>query len=116
MPLITINGVAIPTITSYKLEMADLDSDNSTRSESGDLNRDVIRLDIATIAFSCSLTGAELDTVVAAMAADEFPVTFRAPVQGGYKTATMYAGNRSINLLTDTPQERWEFSVSLVEY
>lgn len=114
--LIKIGSFTVPKITAYALTLADLDSENSGRSETGRMTREVIRKDVASLSLTCKLTATQLDQIAEALNNDHFDVTFRAPVSGGKKTATMYAGDRTMTLLADTPSELWEFSVNLIEY
>ena len=114
--LIKIGSFIVPKITAYALTLADLDSENSGRSETGRMSREVIRKDVASLSLTCKLTATQLDQIAEALNSDQFETTFRAPVPGGKKTATMYAGDRTMTLLADTPSELWEFSVNLIEY
>lgn len=114
--LLKIGSFVVPKITAFSLSLADLDSENTGRSESGYMSRDVIRKDVASLSLSCRLTDSELDQMTEALKPDAFQATFRAPVSGGKKTAKMYAGDRSMTLVSDTPSELWDFSVNLIEY
>lgn len=116
MATISIGGIDIPGVTSYKVELSDLDSENTTRSETGYMTRDVIRQGIAKISLSCRLTDTQVDTVASLLYPKSFSATFRAPTSTGYKTATMYAGNRSLSLVADTAPLLWDLSVNLIEY
>lgn len=116
MATISIEGVNIPGVTSYKVELSDLDSENTTRSESGYMTRDVIRQNIAKISLACRLNDTQVNTVTSLLYPKSFSATFRAPTDTGYKTATMYAGNRTLSLVADSSPPLWDLSVNLIEY
>lgn len=68
MALLTIEGVALKEPSSYDLTYKDLDSENSYTSETGYLNRDIIRVNQRNIAVSWdSLSSSELKTILNAI-------------------------------------------------
>lgn len=121
MALLTIGGVALPDPTEYKVTLQDLDSDNTTRSETGKLHRDRIRAGIYKIEVSWVVTKAELKIITDAVAPARFSVSFFDPTKANYTTAQMYAGDRSGGLKVNANANVgnasiWSLSCSLTEY
>lgn len=119
MVIIYINNTQMPSPTSYSVKLIDIDSANSGRGDTGYLTRERLRSDVAGIDVGWSfLTTAELNTVKAAISASSFPVRFYVGGTGSaaYKSATMYAGDRQIELAgTTNGEERWNISFPLTE-
>lgn len=115
MTLIFLNGVAMPAPTSYDVSLADIQAANSGRNDNGIMTMDVIRTDVATINVGWEmLTTAELELITNGIKPAEITVKY---YYGGYKTATMYKGDRKIDLRrTDEKDPRWDISFTLIEY
>ena len=116
MKLLTINGVDVENIESYKVSLADIQSSDSGRGDDGIMHIETVRKDVATIDLQCTmLSRTELDNLIAALSPDEIPVSY---YWGGWHSATMYKGDRSINLkhAQDDSSNYWDLSVSLIEY
>lgn len=116
MNIIEINDTPIkhPLNGGYSVTVSDLDSENSTRSETGVLNRDRIRAGIYKLAVKWSLTTSELETLLNAISGDSFDVKF---FFGELLTKKMYASDKSINLKsTDTLTSHWDVSISFTEF
>ena len=121
MAMITIGGVAMPQPTQYQVTLQDLDSENTTRNEAGKLKRDRIRAGVYKIAVTWQVNRAGLKKITDAVAPASFAVVFFDPATGGNKTATMYAGDRTGELLAYTDEARpgdslWEVTVDLTQY
>ena len=116
MTLLEISGVAMPTPEKYNVSLSDVDADTSGRSETGYMHRDRVRSDVAKIELSWGgITTRQLETITAAIAAPSFPVKY---FYGETRTATMYAGDRKVELLamhTDGTGAVWNLSFNLVE-
>lgn len=118
MAMINIDGVDLPTPSSYKLLESDLDSSDTGRNELGILQRDRIRADIykAEVGFD-GIPSESLSTIKAATR----PAQFQATVidETGAITKTMYAGDRNIEMIkydNDYNKIRWNISFNLVEF
>lgn len=113
MNLIAINGVELPSPTTYSVELSDVDSSDSGRMETGLMVRDRVRADVAKIqlGFTC-LTTEELMKTVTAIKPAAFNVDF---FYGMAKSATMYAGNKQVALKTGETVS-WDLSFNLVEF
>lgn len=113
MNLIEIDGVVLPAPTDYSGSFSDLDSQQSGRSETGVMNRERVRSDIAKIKLGFKfLTQAEFELVTKAISPAKFTVKF---YSGSIKTAEMYAGDRDWSL-SSPKDNRWDISFSLTEY
>lgn len=120
MNLITIGGYTPPAPVSYSVTSSDLDSSESGRSESGYMSRERIRGSVRKINASWRITTGELLSLTAAISGVSFNVTFFYPTTGYYaENVEMYAGDRSLELVTDIDGESnayWNFSVNFIEY
>ena len=119
--MITIDGIEMPRPSSYTVFMQDLDSEGTTRSETGMLTRDRIRAGVYKIDVSWQLYKPDLPIVISALSPPKITVVFFDPTSATDKTAEMYAGDRQGDLIAytdfDAPQKSfWELSVSLTEY
>jgi len=122
MAMIIIGGVSLPNPASYSVMLSDLDSENTTRTETGKLIRTRIRGGLYKIDVSWSgISKAQLKTITDALAPAQISVTFFNPTQSSDTTTMMYAGDKtgalSRHLDESKPDNsRWDLSVSLVEY
>ena len=116
MDLLVINGTAMPPPTAFSVERADLDADNSGRSETGVMQRQRGRADVAKISVGWSnLSEGEMAAVCGSIAAERFPVIYWF---GGANSATMYAGDRTCRLKSvgAKAETYWDMDVDLIEY
>lgn len=120
MNLIKIGGYTAPPPVSYSVTSSDLDSTESGRSESGYMSRERIRGGVKKINTSWRVSTDELLALTSAISAPSFSVTFFFPTTGYYaENVTMYAGDRTLNLITNidgASAAQWEFSVNFIEY
>ena len=115
MEIIYIEGIKMPSPTKYSVKLADIDSANSGRGDTGYLTRERLRANVASIDIGWEfLTTEELNTIQTNIANAEFTVKFF--IGGGYKEAQMYAGDRSVDLVAYIDgEERWNISFQLTE-
>lgn len=90
-----INGVAIAAPKSFKVNIVDLDSDDTKRNANGVLMRDRIRIMRKIECEWGPLTNSEIKDILVAVSPTGVPVTYPDPLIGGQNTLTMYAGDRS---------------------
>ena len=112
--IITIDGVLMPAPVSYKVTLQDLDSDNTTRSETGFLTRDRVRPGVYKIELSWKVSMQELGLIVNALSPPQITVVFLDPTQVAQTTALMYASDRQGGYAGSL--DLWDLSVSLTEY
>ena len=102
MDILVIDGVAMPTPNEYKVQLSDLDSSGTGRTEDGILVRERVRGGVAKI------------SVLNATAPDSMQVAY---FFGGTRTAKMYAGDRTADLKAAREGRAvWEVAVNLIEY
>lgn len=123
MALIKIGGTALPAPSSYAVSRADLDGPNTKRTEDGKLQRDRVRAGVYKIELSWDLlTPAQLQTITNAIAPVKLTVVFFDPTTfNTAKTASMYAGDRSSELVRNLNEDRasesyWSLSFNLTEF
>lgn len=113
--ILTIGGVVLPAPMTYSVEYSDLDSPNTGRSEDGLLHRVRVRSEIAKIKVGWKqLTTEKANIILNAIASESLSVTY---YFGTQKTATMYAGNKSCELIrVNYGQGKWNISFDLIEF
>ena len=96
MALLTVDGVALREPSKYDITYKDLDSDNSYTSETGILNRDMIRSNQHTISVGWDrLTATEMQTILNAVSnKSEFQLRYFDYYDMDYKTGRFYANDR----------------------
>lgn len=119
MNIIYIEGVKMPSPSTYNVKLADIDSSNSGRGDTGYLTRERLRADVASIDVGWEyLTTEELNLIKSNISDPEFTVKFFIGGEGSaaYKEAQMYAGDRAIELVAfEDGEERWNISFPLTE-
>ena len=122
MPLLKIHfgetetAIGEGSITSYKVQLIDVDGDGTGTSENGYTIRDVRRRNRAKIIVKFDgLTLEEFASIMAAIDSERFDLTYFA---GGYKTITVYAGDRNFELIKANGEQdsRWRLDTSFIEY
>jgi hypothetical protein len=121
MALIKIGSTDLPSPVEYSVSLQDIDSENTRRTETGELTRDRVRAGVYKIQVTWKVTKTQLANIISAISPAELSVTFFDPTTSNNKTATMYSGDRTGNLVLledpDAPGESlWEFTTALIEY
>ena len=115
MDILTIGGVVLPAPNEYKVQLNDLDSSDTGRTEDGVMMRNRVREGIAKISASwAALSTADCARILNAVTPDSFEVAY---FFGAMRTAKMYAGDRTANLKAAREgQAVWEVAVDLIEF
>lgn len=120
MALIQINGVDMPPPVEYSVEMYDIDSENTKRTETGILQRDRVRAGVYKIQAKWRVNQLQLKIITDAIKPAKFKVTFFDPTTSEKITRDMYCGDRKAELIKyhrNSPNNSWwEFSTSFIEY
>lgn len=114
-----IDGVLMPAPKTYSIDRSDLDSENTTRSLSGIMNRDRVREGVYKIKATWLVTTTDLIKLTQALTPASMQVRFFDGTTGTYITTKMYAGDRSSTLTLQNKNYKdmwWEFSCDLIEY
>lgn len=118
MAMISIDGVDLPSPSSYALPDDDLDSEDTNRNELGYLQRDRVRQGIFKVELEWKgITSDDLITIQTAIKPPELQVTLI--TETGSQTKTMYAGGRQKKIVkynSDYHKIRWDYSFNLIEY
>lgn len=119
--LVYINGTALPSPTKYRPLLSDLDSSDTSRSESGILFRNRVRSGVRKVELSWTLRSAQTAALLSLVEPAQFTARFFDPADNAYHTATMYAGDKSVELrmlqdLQDPAEALWDVSFNLIEY
>lgn len=115
MDILVIDGVALPAPNEYKVQLSDLDSSGTGRTEDGVLVRERVRGGVAKLNVSwAALSTADCAKVLNATAPDSMQVAY---FFGTMHTAKMYAGDRTADLKAARDRQAvWEVAVNLIEY
>lgn len=115
MEILNIDGTPLPVPASYKVQLSDLDSSGTGRTEDGVLVRERVRGGVAKISVAwAALTTQECAAVLNATAPDSMQVRY---FFGESRTARMYAGDRTADLKAAREgQAVWDVAVSLIEF
>ncbi len=121
MALITIDSIEMPTPNQYSIPMQDLDSSDSSRSESGVLIRNRVRQGICQLDLAWRVGGADAAKLLGAIVPDKVEVRYFDPRTNSYNEAEMYVEDRSCALVSfrddeDAEANLWDVSFSLVQY
>ena len=108
MEILNIDGTTLPAPSAYKVQLSDLDSSGTGRTEDGVLVRERVRGGVAKISAGwAALSTADCAKVLNATAPDSMTV----------RTAKMYAGDRTADLKAARDgQAVWEVAVNLIEF
>ncbi|HZJ99462.1 MAG TPA: DUF6711 family protein [Tissierellaceae bacterium] len=116
--MININGVRLPDPSVYNIPLSDLDSESTGRNEKGVLHRDRLRQGIYKIELEWwAIDNSKVQTILSAVQPDNFSVRFIDHV--GYKTKTMYAGDKNVEMvryMSDRNKMAWNVSFNLIEF
>lgn len=116
---ITIDNYTVPTPISYEVQRADLDSDETNRSESGYLHRNRIREGVYKVIATWRIPVSQLENLTAALAPASFSARFFDLTTCTYHTCLMYAGDRSASVAlgsSEAGEILVDFSCNLIEY
>ena len=115
MDILTIGGVTLPAPNEYKVQPNDLDSSDTGRTEDGVMMRNRVREGIAKISASwAAVSTADCARILHAVKPESFDVTY---FFGEMRTARMYAGDRSADLIAAREGKGvWDVSLNLIEF
>ena len=92
---LTINGRTVKQPAEVVYNRYDLDSEDSFRSLSGEMQRDRVAVKVKLECRWNGLTASEMSVILQAMDAVFFDINYFDPFTGGYTTKTFYVGDRS---------------------
>lgn len=122
MVLLNIGGTDLHNPTTYSLQISDLDGAGTTRSLDGTLHRDRIRAGVVKIEASWEcISYADMVTIRDAVEPASFTVQYF-DGSSTLKTATMYAGDKTIESVSVTGSNlsevdsRWNVKFNLIQY
>lgn len=94
MAILTIGGTAMPSPAKLSVQVLDVDG-NATRNAQGTLIRDRIAVKRKLQCTFPALTWSQASTLLTAISATSFSVTYPDPQTGAMATKTMYVGDRT---------------------
>lgn len=118
MAMVSIDGIDLPGVSTYKIPNSDLDSSDTGRNELGVLQRDRIRDSVFKVELGFTgITSSELATIKSAVKPAQFQATLI--TETGLVTKTMYASDRIIEMVKydeDYNKIRWNIKFNLIEF
>lgn len=117
--LIYIGGSLMPALRTYRVDLQDIDSSDSGRSETGVMYRNRVRSNVYKIQATWRVKRTQLNQIITSITPAAFSVQFFDPNTDSVQTRTMYAGDRSSTMIKNDnkPEETWwDFSVNFIEY
>ena len=91
----TINGVNVTQPAEVNYQRYDLDSEDSFRSLSGEMQRDRVAVKVKLDCTWNALTAPQMSQLLQSMDDVFFDINYFDPYQGSYTTKTFYVGDRS---------------------
>lgn len=113
------NGVELPTPSTMKVDYYDLVTD-AERSLDGYNHANVVRMNVRKVMVSWNyLSQDELQLLLQRPTSFYYPITYFDPLDGDFRTITVYNGDRSTEMLsfdfTDYVGDYTGFSLSFIE-
>lgn len=118
MAFLKINTTELPMPSSFEVTIQDFDSSESNRNSQGQLFRDRICVKYKLNVTWRALDAEQMSMILNAISDVFFNVTFFDPKLNGYRTTTMYTGDRTPTLYTfreDGTVIYNDFTISLIE-
>ena len=119
MALLKINTTNLPAPTVLQPAIQDLDSESGTgRSQNGTMFRDRVAVKRKVHCEWGVLTRNEMSTLLSAMSAPSFSLTYPDPQEGALKTITAYVGDRTpavCSVISDTDWQWTGLSIDFIE-
>lgn len=116
MELVKFGSYVPPTPTQYDLNIADIDSEDSGRGETGYMSRERVREGMykLSLAFT-NITSSEVLEIKNAISPAEFSVTL---FDGSHVTVQMMSGDRTLKLKSIDEESNcfWDMSFNLIEF
>ena len=116
--LFIIGGTPIPGINGFRVDLEDIDTENTNRDETGKLHRDVLRKSVMKLAISAVVPTAEVERICGLIKETTFEASVYCPLHpdaaGGYATGVFYVSKKSIQLLSYS-NGYWTISFNAVE-
>lgn len=117
--LLYISDELMPALRSYKVDLQDIDSADSGRSETGVMFRNRVRAGVYRIQATWRVRREQLNRIISAISPAAVEVRFFDPNTDSVQVRTMFAGDRSSAMLLNSEvagETWWDFSVEFVEY
>lgn len=117
--LIWVGEKLMPAPRTYRVDLQDIDSSDSGRSETGVMYRNRVRAGVYKILATWRVKQPNLNILIDTIKPAAFKVTFFDPNTASTQTCIMYAGDRSSTMIKNDDESEetwWDFSVNFIEY
>lgn len=115
--LIQVDGTWLPGIREYNVTLEDIDTDDTNRSESGVMSRNILRSNVyhANVTHICTEEQA-IEICTAVKADSTIQITALCPGKGSpYETFDAYVSKLQMQFVTNTWGNWWQIDYQLIE-
>lgn len=117
MDFIKVNDTLLPPPVDYEINYFDVDSGETTRSETGIMHRSLVRSEIFKLNLLWKVNKADLKKICDLLKPQILFVKFSEPCSDNEKSCEMYAGEQKVKCIGfDNDESWWSLSVSLTQY
>lgn len=114
MTLLKVDGIELKSPTTYDLKLADIDSSNSGRSESGYMTREVVRRKVATLNVEFNNISTSQHQLIVSTVNKDFVEVEYYNGTATLQKATMYTSELDFKLVSAS-EDLWSVSFQLTE-
>lgn len=117
MALLKIGDTDLPVPTVLQVTIQDLDSEDGTgRNQAGTMFRDRVTVKRSVHCEWGPLNKSEMSSLLSAMSAVSFELTYPDPQEGRIKTISAYVGNRPVPVLVPVGESDWMWGSMSVDF
>lgn len=117
--LVKVGEAWLPGISQYNVNLEDIDSDDTARSETGVMVRSVIRKKVKKLSFTCKVSDTQLAAICELLSGDTAEMTVFCPADDAatdkYITSTFYVSKMSMQMLKFANECYWTLTYNAVE-
>ena len=111
------DGVALPLPDSYEVQMVDVEADSGGETEAGTTQRDVVRMGVARISVSFSVSAKWLGVLTGVQQREKISVDYFDTEALAVKNAEMFIDGYKAGLVKDTSYKGlWKINFTLKEF
>lgn len=116
--LLIVDGEPLPGINYFKVDLEDIDSENTNRDEEGTLHRQPLRKNVMKVAITAIIPSDKIAIISKKISEDTFEGSVFCPLhpdaKNNYMTGMFYISRKSIQLLSFR-EGYWTLSFNAVE-
>ncbi len=117
--LVKIGDAWLPGISAYRIDLEDIDSADTARSETGKMQRSVLRKKVKKLSLTLAVTRDELAEIAKLVAEDTAEMQVYCPAdpdaKDGFVTSEFYVSKISADMITLSGKNYWRLNFNAVE-